>query len=91
MSFNMNGTGAPGPSLFPEYDHGYSGINQNPSIQVESLSLPELMKNHHVQTMYNQWKDASNQVIQAAQMQQALWQENCRLTAEVNALQSNSL
>jgi hypothetical protein len=49
------------------------------SIQVESLALPDLMKNPHVQAMYNGWKDA-------AQMQQSLWKENARLRAEVNAL-----
>jgi hypothetical protein len=61
--------------------------SQNPPI--ESLALPDLMKNPHVQAMFNNWKDASNQVVQTAQMQQTLWQENCRLNAEINALQAN--
>jgi hypothetical protein len=57
-----------------------------PSTQVESLTLPELMKNQHVQTMYNNWKDASVQIVQGAQMQQKLWTENNWLNAEIQAL-----
>ena len=57
------------------------------NIPIESLTLHDLMKNPHVLTMYNNWKDASTQVVQAAQMQQTLWKENSRLNAEVNSLQ----
>ena len=72
-------------SFDPPYnDNGQA--SSAPSAQVESLSLPELMKNEHVQTMYNNWKDASAQVVQATQMQQTLWHENTRLNAEVTAL-----
>jgi len=69
---------------------GHQNVS-SPTVQVESLSLADLMKNRHVQNMYNKWQEASNQVIQSAQMQQNLWQENSRLTAEVNALQSGNL
>jgi hypothetical protein len=58
-----------------------------PSTQIESLTLPELMKNPHVLTMYNNWKDASTQIVQVTQMQHNLWQENTRLNAEVKSLQ----
>ncbi|KIM76648.1 hypothetical protein PILCRDRAFT_12690 [Piloderma croceum F 1598] len=58
-----------------------------PATQVESLTLPELMKNPHVQTMYNNWKDASAQIVQGAQMQHKLWTENNRLNAEIQTLQ----
>jgi hypothetical protein len=75
-----------------------------PGVQIEELSLPDLMKNRHVQAMYKDWKDASNQVIQASnqviqasnqviqasQMQQTLWQENSRLVAEVSALKDGN-
>ena len=50
-----------------------------PSVQVESLTLPELMKNQHVQMMYNQ-------MMQGSQMQQKLWNENTRLNAQIQAL-----
>ena len=70
-------------------DANYNGqANQlTPNIQIENLTLPDLMKNQHVQAMYKDWKDASNQVVQAAQMQQSLWQENTRLIAQVSSLQ----
>ena len=47
------------------------------------------MKNQHVQAMYKDWKDASSQVIKASQIQQSLWVENARLTAEVNSLKNS--
>jgi len=68
------------------FDPTYVDNLPGPSAQIESLALPELMKNPHVLTMYNNWKDASAQVVQAAQMQQNLWQENTRLNAEVKSL-----
>jgi len=67
----------------PTYNPGASTSN----MPIESLSLHDLMKNPHVLTMYNNWKDATTQVIQAAQMQQSLFKENTRLHAEVNAMQ----
>ena len=60
-----------------------------PSTQVESLTLPELMKNQHVQTMCNNWKDASTQIVQGAQMQQKLWTKNTQLNAEIQAIQES--
>lgn len=50
------------------------------STQIESLALPELMKNQHVQTMYKS-------CVQASEMQQSLWKEITRLNAEVSSLQ----
>ena len=64
--------------------------NSTPSIQIEELTLPDLMKNQHVQAMYNDWKDASSQVIKASQIQQSLWQENSHLSAEVNSLKNSN-
>ena len=69
----------------PPYNNDGQASNA-PSAQVESLSLPELMKNEHVQAMYNNWKHVSAQVVQDAQMHHTLWQENTRLSAEVTAL-----
>jgi len=67
-----------------DFNHGFGDTQTHtPPTQVESLSLPELMKNPHVQTMYNNWKDASAQVVESAQMQQTLWKENKRLNDEL--------
>jgi hypothetical protein len=79
---------------FPFNLDGQSFTNPGPqplsaSTKVESLTLPELMKNQHVQTMYKDWKDASAQIVQGAQMQQKLWTENNRLNAEIQALQES--
>jgi hypothetical protein len=72
---------------FNPTNHPTGQANQpTPGIQIEELSLPDLMKNQHVQAMYNDWKDASNQVVKASQMQQSLWQENFHLNTEVSAL-----
>lgn len=62
-------------------------FNFDPFQAPAPLALPELMRNPHVQMMFNNWKDASAQVVQGAQMQQSLWTENKRLTDEVTALQ----
>jgi hypothetical protein len=68
------------------FDHGFGDTRAHiPPTQVESLSLPELMKNPHVQTMYDNWKNASAQVVESAQMQQSLWKENKRLNDELQA------
>jgi hypothetical protein len=69
------------------FDPTYNPGTSTPNVQIESLTLPDLMKNPHVLTMYNNWKDASTQVVQAAQMQQILWKENTQLHAEVSSLQ----
>jgi hypothetical protein len=75
--------------------------SKSPSILVETLSIADLMRNPHVQSMYNNSQELTNQVLQSAQLQQTLWQEkqnlwqekqnlwqeNCRLSAEVRALQ----
>jgi hypothetical protein len=61
-----------------------------PNIQVEDLSLPDLMKNQHVQAMYKDWKAASNQALKSAEIQQTLWQENTRLLVENNSLKETS-
>jgi len=74
------------PTLNPQTGQAYL----TPSIQIEGLTLPNLMKNQHVQAMYKDWKDASSQVIKASQIQQSLWQENARLTAEVNSLKNSN-
>jgi len=89
IDFNPQNSNHPQISFNPQNSNPPQ-IPQNPrppSIQVESLTLPDLMKNQHVQSMYSNWQDASTQVIQAAQMQQSLYKENLRLNAEVTALQ----
>jgi len=90
--FGFNGTGpafngATGPNpTFNSKTGQPSNIPSIPHIQVEALTLPDLMKNPHVQAMYNSWKEASAQVVQGAQLQHSLFKENNRLTAEVTAL-----
>jgi len=54
---------------------------------VETLSLAEVMKNPIVQRMYNTLQDATDKVMQSVQIQQSLYQENTRLSAEVKELQ----
>jgi len=68
------------------FDSTFNPGASTSNTQIESLTLHELMKNPHVITMYNNWKDASTQVVHAAQMQQTLWKENSWLNAEVNAM-----
>lgn len=58
-----------------------------PPIQIEGLSLAEVMKNPIVQRMYNTLQDATDKVMQSVQIQQNLYQENTRLNAEVKELQ----
>jgi hypothetical protein len=56
-------------------------------VQIEGLSLAEVMKNPIVQRMYNSLQDATDKVMQSVQIQQNLYQENSRLNAEVKELQ----
>jgi hypothetical protein len=70
-----------GSTSDPDYNAGQFGFNpgpnltpQTPTIQIEDLSLPDVMKNPHVQRMFN--------------IQQSLYQENTRLSAEVKELQT---
>jgi hypothetical protein len=58
-----------------------------PPVQVEALSLAEVMKNPIVQRMYNTLQEATDKVMQGVQIQQSLYQENSRLNAEVKELQ----
>lgn len=59
---------------------------QTPTVPVENLSLSEVMKNPHVQRMYNTLQEATDKVMQGVQIQQTLYQENSRLAAEVKEL-----
>src|ERR1700759_2364003 len=84
----FNGATQAGPNpIFSSQTGQPSNPPSIPNIQVEALTLPDLMKNPHVQAMYNSWKEASAQVVQGAQLQHSLFKENNRLTAEVTALQ----
>ena len=74
------------PTLNPQTGQA---SHPTPAIQIEGLTLPELMKNQHIQAMYKDWKEASSQVIKASQIQQSLWVENAHLTAEVNSLKNS--
>ena len=80
---NIDGQPFTNPQPFSSPSDGQPFTNPQafsaPSVQVESLTLPELMKNQHVQTMYNQ-------MMQGSQMQQKLWNENTRLNAQIQAL-----
>ena len=58
-----------------------------PSIQVEALSLAEVMKNPLVQHMYNTLQEETDKVMQGVQIQQNLYQDISRLNAEVKELQ----
>ena len=56
-------------------------------IQVEALSLAEVIKNPIVQRMYNTLQEAADKVMQGVQIQQNLYQENSRHNSEVKELQ----
>ena len=58
-----------------------------PPVQVEALSLAEVMKNPIVQRMYNTLQEATDEVMQGVQIQQNLDQKNSRLNAEVKEWQ----
>ena len=91
-------TSLPQQSLF-NFEPSFGDINgmsssKAPTIPVETLSIADLMRNPHVQSMYNNSQELTSQVLQSAQLQQTLWQEkqnlwqeNCCLSAEVRALQ----
>lgn len=91
-------TSLPQRSLFDFESFGStSGMSssQASAMPVETLSMADLMKNPHVQSIYNNYQEMANQVLQSAQLQQTLWQEkqnlwqeNCRLSAELRALQA---
>lgn len=73
-------------------------VPQAASMCIEQLELPELMKNAHVQKMFATFQEAASQVVQASEMQKALWTENLRLsselravTAELQSLKANAL
>lgn len=58
-----------------------------PSVQVEALSLPEVMKNPLVQRMFNTLQEATDKVMLGVGIQQNLLQEVSQLKAEVRELQ----
>jgi hypothetical protein len=91
-------TSFPQQSLF-DFEPSFGALSGTSSSQplptpIETLSISDLMKNPHFQSIYNKYQEMVNQVLQAAQLQQTLWQEkqnlwqeNCHLSAKVRALQ----
>jgi hypothetical protein len=57
-----------------------------PATHVEMLDLPKLMKNPHVQTMYNKYQEATTQIVSALDMQKSLWKENTDLRSEIQSV-----
>ena len=57
-----------------------------PNLQLESLTLPEVMKNPHIQALFNSFKDASNQLIQGMEIQNMLWRQNQQLQAKIQSM-----
>ena len=93
--FNPSDLGAAQPPDFAGRTPNFSnGSNLNtlagppPVIQVENLSLADVMKNPIVQRMYNSWQEATDKVMQGVQIQQNLYKENSQLNAQVKELQS---
>jgi hypothetical protein len=74
------------PTNFSSTPNLSPSLSSSQTFTVENLELAELLKNQHVRSMYNSWKQASQQVIEGAQMQQTLWRENSKLVAEIEAL-----
>jgi hypothetical protein len=61
-------------------------LPNSPVTHVEMLNLPELMKNPHVQTMYNKYQEAIMQIVNALNMQKFLWKENTDLRSEIQSV-----
>ena len=57
--------------------------------EIKSLTLSDVMKNPHVQLIYNNWNTAASQVMKSSEMHDKLWQERCRLQAELESLKQN--
>ena len=60
-----------------------SGAND---IRLETLTLSEVIKNPHVQALFNSFKDASNQLIQGTEIQNMLWRQNQQLQAKIQSM-----
>jgi hypothetical protein len=54
-----------------------------PTRSIESLELPDLMRNRHVLSMYNSWKATE-------EMQQSLWKRYVRICSEVDSLKADA-
>lgn len=72
------------PAMF-NFDHellaSSSNINAAPHSSIESLGLPELMKNPHVVSLYKR-------MTSSVEVQEGLWQEVIRLKSQVRALEA---
>ena len=76
---------AASPAMF-NFDHellpsSISNINAAPHLSIESLGLPELMKNPHVVSLYKR-------MTSSVEVQEGLWQEVVRLKSQVRALET---
>jgi hypothetical protein len=80
MSFPTN------PNHDPPFPGFFDGFEPSQEIGVENLDLPELFRNPHVKNLFNNLQDANTQVIKSARLQEALFQENLRLSARVEEL-----
>ena len=66
--------------------HAYPlGASIQPTLvpSIETLELPDLMRNPHVQSLFKQFQDATTQVIQAADTQKLLYNKNICLNTEL--------
>lgn len=93
--FNPSDLGAAQPpdlsGRTPNFSNGSSSntlAGPLPTIQVENLSLADVMKNPIVQRMYNSWQEATDKVMQGVQIQQSLYKENTQLNARIKELQA---
>jgi hypothetical protein len=64
-------------------------MSQSSLTPISELGIEEVMKNPHVRSMYQVLQDSYKQTLEHARLQQNLWQENARLTAENEALKNN--
>lgn len=61
-----------------------SGLGGSQSF-IQSLELSDLLKNEHVRQLFNRYQEATSQVVKASEMQKTLWNENTRLTSELQS------
>ena len=83
------------PSLFlsncPSLPDFYSSSPSHPNsseLKVESLELPELLKNPLVRQMYEHARQAASQVMKDSEDIKTLWKENRNLMADLQSVRS---
>jgi septal ring factor EnvC (AmiA/AmiB activator) len=75
------------PSLPDLYSSSLPHSNSS-GLKVESLELPELLKNPLVQQMYDHAQQAASQVMKDNEEIKSLWKENRNLSTELQSVRN---